>query len=230
MGVLGALWKGYKFGKDSKDLAELGMNHVNLEIAEAVIAEAAKIYEGDKSKNNEDAVRKKIDQIRTVLLKLASPEGKIPTDMKGNAEEMVKTAQAHYARQLLTEIAYLQESGKLPRDPTPWSKRRKIYVNQKNTFTKMAIQFEHAAIRAKRDADKAANEQAEILKIGMTEDHTDEEMKMLEEDSREWAKEEKSARESEAYFRYLAKAAAKVAENAGKILDAGDRFEQSKKK
>jgi len=170
-----------------------------------------------------DEIRASVDKLRDYLIGLSSPNlGRFPTKST-TIDNLSKFAQATWARNELIKIYSLQDDGKLPPDPVPWSRRRSVFVKMRNAVIQLGFQMESAMRQIDREIAEAEGAEESIRGVGHDPFITQEELTMLEQDWKDWIKTEQEARDWRRVFQNVARASRDAAEAYSKIIDAGDR-------
>src|SRR5262249_44883890 len=123
-----------------------------------------------------------------------------------------------------------QNNDQLPPDPLPWSRRRLIYVNQRDAMIRLAIMMENAARHMNDDITAAEAAKRAVRAAASDPAITKEELVMLDDDYKEWDTSEDEAHRWQDGFNEVARRAKKTAELFAAMIEAGDNAEKEKKK
>lgn len=229
--LIGKAFSAWSDAGDVKMTAEIETQYYALKNAREEIDVLTSTYATDKSEKNTQRIKTRLAVLETYLNGVAWGGMKlfdIPVDVIGSIGLFQKSFHAMWARQILFEIALYREWGHLPYEPTSWKRRRAAYVQQRESFAKMAMMFENAVRIKEKDLQRISQYRASLDGVAKGPGMTPDQIKMIEGDLDQQRKDADAIKRHIVHFKNLAAGAARVVENAEKILEAGDKRDQKK--
>jgi hypothetical protein len=220
----------WRLWKDVPQWASLGKEAIKTAVLTDVDDQVNALSAQWTSKQNTDEIRTSVEKLREYLISIATPHlGKMPTKST-SIDNLARFSQAVWARNELIKIYSLQDDGKLPPDPVPWSRRRQIFVNMRDALIKLRFQMESAMRLTVQDIVEAEAAEESIRRAAHDPFITQEELTMLDQDWKNWIKTDQDLSEWKRAFWDVARAARDSADAFSKIIDAGDRANRGKPK